>query len=390
VGSAIRFGDDLDFLQRHTETVVLSQDDGRVIVCPALQGRVATSTTGGAEGPSFGWLNRGLIGSGALTPHMNVYGGEDRFWLGPEGGQFALFFARGAPQELAHWQTPAPIDAEPFALIDRAQDRALLTKTMRLANASGTVFDLEVEREVRICPAARTWAEAGAAARDRVEPSVRVKVVGFESRNRLTNRGTATWRRETGLISIWIAGTFSPSPSTTIVTPFRPGSDAELGPVVNDRYFGRVPPDRLVVLGNAIYFRGDGQQRAKIGVSSKRARPVFGSYDATGGVLTLVTYAPSDEAADYVNSLWEQQREPYRGDVVNSYNDGPATPGAAPFGPFYELETSSPALALAPGESAEHVHRTLHFVGGPADLDAVARTALGVGIADITSAFSPA
>jgi hypothetical protein len=390
VGSATRFGDDLDFLQRHTETVVLSHDDGRVIVCPALQGRVATSTTGVAEGASFGWLNRGLIGSGALTPHMNVYGGEDRFWLGPEGGQFSLFFAPGAPQKLAHWQTPAPIDAEPFALIDRAQDRALLTKTMRLTNASGTVFDLEVEREVRIYPAARTWAEAGAAARDRAEPSVRVKVVGFESRNRLTNRGTATWRRETGLISIWIAGTFSPSPSTTIVTPFRPGSEAELGPVVNDRYFGRVPPDRLVVRGNAICFRGDGQQRAKIGVSSKRARPVFGSYDATDGVLTLVTYAPSDEAADYVNSLWEQQREPYRGDVVNSYNDGPATPGAAPFGPFYELETSSPALALAPGESAEHVHRTLHFVGAPADLDAVARAALGVGIADITSALSPA
>ena len=41
----------------------------------------------------------------------------------------------------------------------------------------------------------------------------------------------------------------------------------------------------------------------------------------------------------------------------------PGTPGAPPLGPFYELETSSPALALAPGESAEHVHRTLHFLG---------------------------
>jgi hypothetical protein len=392
VGAAIRFGDDLDFLQRHTTTVVLAEPEGaaRVVVCPALQGRVATSTAAGAAGPSFGWLNRALIGSGELAPHMNVYGGEDRFWLGPEGGQFSLFFAPGAPQELAHWQTPAPIDAEPFALVDEAQDRALLTKTMRLANASGSVFDLEVEREVRIYPAARTWAEAGADPSDRVDLSGRVKAVGFESRNRVTNRGAATWRRETGLISIWIAGTFSPSPSTIIVTPFRPGSEAELGPVVNDRYFGRVPPDRLVVRRDAIYFRGDGQQRAKIGVSPKRARPLFGSYDADGGVLTLVRYAPTDGAADYVNSLWERQDEPYRGDALNSYNDGPATPGAVPFGPFYELETSSPALALAPGESAEHVHRTLHFVGAPGDLDAVARGALGAGIADITSAFSPA
>jgi hypothetical protein len=390
VGSATHFGDDLDFLQRHTETVVLSQGSTHVVVCPALQGRVATSTSAGTDGPSFGWLNRALIASGELTPHMNVYGGEDRFWLGPEGGQFSLFFAPGAPQDLAHWQTPAPIDAEPFTLVDQAEDRARLRKTMRLTNASGTVFDLEVEREVRIYPPARTWAEAGAEPRDRVAQGGHVKAVGFESRNRLTNRGTTTWRQETGLISIWIAGTFAPSPSTVIVLPFRPGPQAQLGPVVNDRYFGRVPSNRLSVDGSAAYFRGDGQQRGKIGVSPRRARPALGSYDAGGNALTLVTYTLPETARDYVNSLWERQEDPYQGDAVNSYNDGPAAPGAAPFGPFYELETSSPALALAPGESAEHLHRTLHFVGRSADLDAVARAALGVGIADITSAFSPA
>jgi hypothetical protein len=390
VGSANRFGDDLDFLQRHTETVVLSEDGGeaRVALCPALQGRVATSTTAGPAGPSFGWLNRELIGSRKRVPHMNIYGGEDRFWLGPEGGQFALFFAPGAPQDLAHWQTPAPIDAQPFTLVDKAQDRALLRKTMRLTNASGTVFDLEVEREVRLYPAERTWNEVG------VAPSRRVAVVGFESRNRITNRDAAPWRFDTGLISIWIAGTFSPSPSTIVVVPFRPGPDSELGPVVNDQYFGRLPPDRLAVNGSTIYFRGDGQRRSKIGVSPRRARPVLGSYaasnDADGHLLTLVNYTQPAGALDYVNSLWERQDAPYKGDAINSYNDGPAAPGAAPFGPFYELETSSPALALVPGESAEHVHRTLHFVGAPEDLDALARASLGVGIADITSGFAPA
>ena len=382
MGPANSFGDDVDFLQRHTETVVLSGGSARVALCPALQGRVATSTTGGEAGPSFGWLNRALIASGKLVPHMNVYGGEDRFWLGPEGGQFSLFFAPGAPQDLAHWQTPAPIDAEPFTLTDRAQDRALLRKTMRVTNASGTVFDLEVEREVRLLSAERIWSEAG------VAPSGRASVVGFESRNRITNRGASPWTQDTGLVSIWIAGTFAPSPSTTIVLPFRAGPEAELGPMVNDKYFGRVPSDRLAIGESAIYFRGDGQQRGKIGISSERARPILGSYDAAGGVLTLVTYTRPATARDYVSSLWEQQREPYRGDAINAYNDGPAAPGAAPFGPFYELETSSPALALAPGESAEHVHRTLHFVGAPEDLDAVTRASLGVGIADITTAFS--
>jgi hypothetical protein len=386
VGSATRFGDDLDFLQRHTETVVLSEPRGaaRVALCPALQGRVATSTTGDLAGPSFGWLNRELIASGKSVPHMNVYGGEDRFWLGPEGGQFSLFFAPGAPQDLAHWQTPAPIDAEPFTLADRAQDRALLRKTMHLTNASGTLFDLEVEREVRLLSTQQSWNETG------VAPGSRVSVVGFESRNRVTNRGTMPWRHDSGLVSIWIAGTFAPSPSTVIVVPFRPGAEAELGPIVNDQYFGRVPSDRLAVGGSAIYFRGDGRQRGKIGVSPRRARPSLGSYDADGGVLTLVTYTLPAGARDYVNSLWEQQREPYRGDAINSYNDGPPTPGGHPLGPFYELETSSPALTLAPGESAEHVHRTLHFVGAPEGLDAVALGSLGVGSAEITSAFSGA
>jgi hypothetical protein len=399
VGSATRFGDDLEFLQRHTETVVLSSPHSaaRVAICPALQGRVATSTTTGDAGPSFGWLNRALIASGKLVPHMNVYGGEDRFWLGPEGGQFSLFFAPGAPQDLAHWQTPAPIDAEPFTLADRAEDRALLRKTMRLTNASGTVFDLEVEREVRIHPPPWSWGEASASPSGRVEQSGgeggRVKTVGFETRNRVTNRGAEPWRRETGLLSIWIAGTFAPSPSTIIVLPYLLPPAADPGPavpVVNDRYFGRVAPHRLLVKERGVYFRGDGQHRAKIGLPPRHAQPVLGSYHPDAGLLTVVTYTLPQRALarDYVNSLWEQQPDPYAGDAVNAYNDGPATPGAAPFGPFYELESSSPALALAPGESAEHFHRTLHFVGAPEDLEAIAGSWLGVGIGEITSAFS--
>ena len=75
--------------------------------------------------------------------------------------------------------------------------------------------------------------------------------------------------------------------------------------------------------------------------------------------------------------MWEIQDQPYAGDVVNSYNDGPPAPGVPPLGGFYELESSSPALALAPGESHTHRHRTLHLTGTPAALDALAQAALG-------------
>src|SRR6185503_13651748 len=92
-------------------------------------------------------------------------------------------------------------------------------------------------------------------------------------------------------------------------------------------------------------------------------------------------------ATNYVNSMWELQQQPFAGDVVNSYNDGPPAPGKPQLGQFYELETSSPALALAPGKSAKHIHRTIHLQGNETDLDVVARKALGVSLDEIKSAL---
>jgi hypothetical protein len=56
-------------------------------------------------------------------------------------------------------------------------------------------------------------------------------------------------------------------------------------------------------------------------------------------------------------------------------------------GPFYELESSSPAAALAPGKSLHHVHRTIHLSGDEKELDAVARAMLGVNLKQIAAAL---
>jgi hypothetical protein len=81
--------------------------------------------------------------------------------------------------------------------------------------------------------------------------------------------------------------------------------------------------------------------------------------------------------------MWELQDRPFAGDVVNSYNDGPPAPGARPLGPFYELETSSPAALLAPGESISHVHRTFHLTGPREELDRISRRVLEVSIESV-------
>jgi hypothetical protein len=380
--AAGRFGADVAFLSQHQEVVVLSSSDGRarVLVSPAYQGRVMTSTATGESGRSYGWLNRELIASGQLQPHMNAFGGEDRFWLGPEGSRFSLFFPEGAPLEFEHWQTPPPLDSEPFELVSRSQTSASLRKEMELLNYAGTRLSLRVEREVELVDRDRIGALLG------VTLPEAVAAVAFGSRNAITNTGDAAWTRGSGAPSIWILGMLQPSPSTTIAVPYRSGPEAELGRVVTQDYFGLVPGERLIVEDGILYFRGDGLERGKIGVPPARARDVAGSYDAASGVLTLVQFSLPETPALYVNSLWTTEGDPFDGDVMNSYNDGPLADGSQ-LGPFYELESSSPAAFLAPGETLAHVHRTFHFEGPAEALAPIARAVLGVGVEEIAGAF---
>ncbi|MDH5173619.1 MAG: 6-phosphogluconolactonase, partial [Elusimicrobiota bacterium] len=381
------FGDDLNFLKKTLgakNVVVLSDESGKaqVAVVPLLQSRVMTSTADGPDGLSFGWINRGLIASGKKLEHINAYGGEDRLWFGPEGGQFSIFFKKDAPFDLEYWYTPALIDTEPFEIIGKSKDSVSFQKRAELTNYSGTEFDIEIGRTVRV------------SSREDVKKNLNLKdlpgnlkVVAFESDNTITNMGNEAWNKETGLLSIWILGMFNPSPETTVVIPFNEGPESELGPVVNDAYFGKVPADKLVVKNNVLFFSGDGTCRSKIGLSPERAKPILGSYDAENNVLTIVQFTKPEDAVDYVNSMWERQDKPYAGDVVNSYNDGPPEPGKEPLGPFFEMETSSPAKELKPGEYVSHTHRTYHLQGSEEVLDRIARKTLGVSLKEIKNAL---
>ena len=376
---AASFADDLAFLKQHTDVIVLGAGAAQVVVAPQYQGRVMTSTADGTT--SFGWIGRDAVASGRRQPHMNVFGGEDRFWLGPEGGQFGLYFKPGDPFDLDHWQTPEPFDWGAWHVASRSRVAAVFDKTMDVVNHAGTTFSLRVSRTVRLLDAAA----AGQALHVTLPAGARM--AAFQSENDVTNIGPRAWDPSTGLISVWVLSQFTPTPSTTIAIPFAPGPDTALGPIVNDAYFGKVPPDRLQVKDGVIRFRGDGQYRAKIGLSPQRTLGVAGSYDAATHVLTIVQFSKPDAGRDYVNSMWEMQKEPYRGDALNSYNDGPLAPGKPGLGPFYELESSSPALKLQPGERYTHVHRIFHFQGPEAALDPIARAVLKVGLADLAATF---
>ena len=381
------FGEDVAFLKKHTEVVVLRQGDAAVAVAPAFQGRVMTSSATGDAGTSYGWLNYKLIkqgvlkgeaAAGKLESKIHVFGGEERFWLGPEGGQFGIFFAPGTKFDFDHWKTPPAIDTEPFQVVSSDKTRALFSASSSIANQSGTAFDLAVERTVRMLSAEELSKSLG------VKVPADLPFVAYETINRLTNRGKKKWDSSSGILSVWILGMYKPSPSTVMAIPFRENA---AGPTVNDAYFGKIVADRLKIGKGVVFFKGDGASRGKIGIPPIRATGFAGSYSPDLRSLTIVRCNPMPAKGKYVNSMWEQQKDPYAGDLINAYNDGSPAPGQPPLGPFYELETSSPGAELASGESLTHRQITVHFTGDSKQLNPIATQTLGVSLEQIRGAF---
>lgn len=380
------FAGDLAFLQQHTDVVVLKQDDnsGQIAVIPSMQGRVMTSAVT-ATGQSYGWVNYAAIASGQRQPQINVFGGEDRFWLGPEGGQYSIFFAPGERQVFANWHTPEAIDWGAWPVIAQTDSSISMEKAFSLANHAGSRFELQTRRTVSLLDRAGIEHNLGLPIAEGLD------FVAYESSNQVKNIGKHDWHAEAGLLSVWILGMLKHSAQTVVAIPFKKGPEQTLGSIVKDDYFGKVADDRLVINHDkgVLFFKADGKMRSKIGISPKRAKSLSASYAPETHTLTLVQVVLPQKLMPYVNSQWtddDASVDPYQGDVINSYNDGPNEDGRV-LGPFYELESSSPALALSSGERAEHIHRTYHFQGEPEVLDKLTEQLLGITTKEMSAAL---
>src|SRR6185503_7040246 len=146
------FGYDLDFLKQNDSVVVLNTRDGnsQLIVSPKYQAKVFTSTDSGVNGRSFGWINYKTFAQTSIDPHMNAYGGEDRLWLGPEGGKFSIFFRPRNEMTFDHWHTPTAFDFEQWTLTMKSANKASLSKSTRVLNYLGVIFQLNIVRDIEI------------------------------------------------------------------------------------------------------------------------------------------------------------------------------------------------------------------------------------------------
>lgn len=365
---------DAAFLKQHTGKVLeLSNGYSKILISADYQGRVMTTTATGDTGTSFGWLNYDLISSGEKKKQFNPVGGEERFWIGPEGGQYSIYFKGNESFTIANWQVPAVIDTVIYDVEESTQSEALFSKKASLTNYSGTKFDINIERSIRLLD--KTAIE------NKLKTSIPADIhfVGYQTENSIQNIGTEDWTRQKGLLSIWLLGMFTPTPKTMVVIPFFPVPNARS--FITDNYFGSIPSGRLQIKDSLLFFVCDGKYRSKIGIAPLIAKPIAAGVDFEKNVLTIVI-PEIDKNASYVNSKWEMQNEPYKGDVINSYNDGPLEDGTQ-MGPFFEIESSSPALRLRKGEKGTYKQTTLHFQGGYNSIRQLAQQLLHVDIDSI-------
>lgn len=367
---------DSAFLAKYDSTFIELKDESgsaRMLLSTTWQGRVMTSTSTGAEGASYGWINYDLLASGKNKKQFNPVGGEERFWLGPEGGQFSIYFAPADSFNIANWQVPSAIDTIPFKLVSASGSQAMFSTEAILKNYHGAEFNILIERRVRLLRPPETESVLGA------KIPQGIQAIGYETLNKIENKGAGDWKKETGLLSIWLLGMLTPSDSTTVIIPFHPGENAQS--LITTKYFGDIPADRLTIKDSVLFFKCDGRYRSKIGLPPSIAKPIAASFDFSRNVLTIITFPVHDNGM-YVNSKWEIQKDPYSGDVVNSYNDGPLANGEQ-LGPFYELESSSAVKELKRGENQSYVQVTCHFEGDYEGLKELVKKILGVDLDEL-------
>jgi len=345
------FADDLSLLQRSIGTVVLTAPTGaRIAVVPALGGAVMTSTTGGEAAPSFGWLDRPRIAAARRGAPMPAGQGEDRCEFGPVGGRFAVL--------------PA-VTATPFAVVEHGAARIACAGELELRNAAGTTFRLAVRREVRLCDGGEVLSGLG------VGRDAGVRVVSFETITAVTNAGDTAWTKDGGLPAPRIVGTFPAHGRAHVMIPFVGGPERYHGAVVlGDESRAREANELRIDLERSLLVATTTSDGAPIAIGPRRAKPVLGGWDAARGVLTLLEFTLPIETQDYVDWHGERPDDPFGGAVVT------AQPANAPEA-GHHLASHAPALALAPGGKAVHVHRTTHLTGPREELATIARRVLG-------------
>jgi hypothetical protein len=328
---------------------------GRVLCAPSLVGRVMTTTFDSADGQSLGRIGIEGICKGPVDPVFNDFGGEERFWLGPEGGQFGLHFS-STNQTLATYRVQAGMSSKPYFVVRAGHGFITMRSRFDLTNCLGTQFEVDILRSIKIldsCPYI-------------LDHPGHVDFVGFQTETTITNVGKKPMSWDTGVLSAWTIGQHPSGPRCVVVLPLVIGTELALGKPIREDYIevlnpgGSLGPGKLSINVGYALLKTESNCSIKIGIGKKRAKNRFGSIDLDRCQMTINDFDLFPEI-DYVAPYWRplSYDELRDGEAISIYVDGSGE--AEPTGHFYELESLSPALTLVPTQSHTHRNRIYHI-----------------------------
>ncbi len=373
-------GQELSFFSQYSvDAKILRNKDSILVYSPTYQGRILTSAYGNEKSPSLGWYNRSALALKNQNLRTSVIGGEDVFAIGPEGGEASIFFEQGVLFTEENKKNPQIISTQAWKLVDANNTRARFEATGNVANALGKKFDIKLEREISLLGRDDVSKILG------VEIPQNLKLVAFQSMNKITNVGTFDWSEKTGMLNIGTNSFFNANKTVNAFVPYRAGDASKLGDIVRDNVFdslsgSSMSEGRLEITDDYIRFKCDARHKAGIGINARRSEGIAISYDDKNAILTIVLYIKPSGNRAYFPVSWRNAQAGFDGDAIAVFNNGPASKNIYSADLFYAFSTHSPALNLAKDKSQFHLQRTFHFHGSEYDLDLLAYKLTGISL----------
>ena len=371
-------GQEMSFLAKYkVDAKVLQNEESMLIYSPTYHGRIFTSSFGDKKTPSLGWYNREAVALKNKNLRTTLIGGEDFFAVGPEGSESSVYFEQGALFTEENKKYPEIVSTSAWKLIDASKTRARFECDGIITNAKGAKFNVKAEREITLLSRGDIEKILGK------DIPKNLKLVGFQSMNKLTNTGSQDWSDKYGMLNMSVNSCFNANKTVNTFIPFQKGDASKLGDVVKDNVFDAATTssgERVVVMDDYIRFKCDGKHMSGIGVSSRRSEGIVLSYDDKNAVLTVVLYIKPSGNRAYFPSTWRNTQTTMDGDAISVFNNGPASKNIYFADLFYEVSTHSPALNLAKEKSQFHLQRTFHFHGSEFDLDLLAYKLTGISL----------
>ncbi len=373
-------GQELSFFSKYSvDAKILRNNDSMLVFSPTYQGRILTSAYGNENSPSLGWFNREALALKNKNLRTSVIGGEDVFAIGPEGGESSIFFEQGTLFTEENRKLPEIVSTQAWKLIDSSATRARFEAEGSVVNALGAKFDVKIEREISLLSRDDVSKILG------VEIPMNLKLVAFQSMNKLTNSGQSDWSAKAGMLNMGVNSFFNANKTVNTFIPYRAGDASKFGDIVRDNVFDSLSGtslsgERLEVNDAFIRFKCDARHKSGIGVNARRSEGIVLSYDDKNSILTIILYIKPSGNRAYFPVSWRNAQAGFDGDAIAVFNNGPASKNIYFADLFYEITTNSPALNLSKGRSQFHLQRTFHFHGSEYDLDLLAYKLTGISL----------